>query len=56
MDTDFLLPIRVLMHGKLLTVHLASFGDDPQQALKVLAGVGPQLQTVFYGYIFQQRC
>ena len=42
------------MHNKLLLVYLMSFGDDPQQALAVLAGVGPQGQTVFYGDTFQR--
>jgi hypothetical protein len=42
-----------LMHNKLSLVYLISFGDDPQQALEALAGVGPQGQTVFYGDTFQ---
>ena len=53
MDTGFLLPIRVLFHGKLLRVHLTPFGDDPQQAFAVPAGVGPQIQTGANSYIFE---
>lgn len=35
------------MRGKLLTVRLFQFGDDPQRALEERAGVGPQFQTAF---------
>jgi hypothetical protein len=52
MDAGFLLPIRALIgRGKLLTVRLSQFGDDPQRALVVLAGLGPQFQTVFDGLL-----
>ena len=40
MDTGFLLPIRALERGKLLTVRLSQFGDDPQQVLEAQAGFG----------------
>jgi hypothetical protein len=48
MDTGFLLPIRALERSKLLTVCLLLFGDDPQQVLEAQAGLGPQVQTVFF--------
>jgi hypothetical protein len=51
MDTGFLLPIRALERGKLLTVRLSQFGDDPQQVLEAQAGLGPQIQTVSYGLL-----